>query len=305
MINMRESEFFQLSSPQCDPNNIQASLDGYRYFELAMDANEHHFDEFSPPVTTNDAISNELADHFPEDSVHPVPSWRRFEETKRRLQDCANSFGLMLEVEEVELQNLMSEINEKIEGGERREWLAFNCMWAFPHMGRKRSRRHVLDFVRTAKEILANISVYSNTSSGGGILTFGDGGGWELSKDCPGFGLFFDNSMEHYHALLESIEWNFPICFLEARIAVECLFVAPYVSSRAWIQNWEEIEQGCDFKTGLGLEGLRLGNESLREAKELVREGETPYAARIEGENYNEMVLESRGTPLIKFSSWK
>jgi hypothetical protein len=86
---------------------------------------------------------------------------------------------------------------------------------------------------------------------------------------------------------------------------MKCLFVAPYASSRAWIQEWEEIEQCCDFKTGFGLERLRLSNESLLEAKEMVREGEAPYAVRIEGENYNEMFLEFRGTRLIKFSAWK
>ena len=59
------------------------------------------------------------------------------------------------------------------------------------------------------------------------------------------------------------------------------------------------------FKTGFGLEGLRLNNESLLEAKEMVREGEAPYAVRIEGDNYNDMVLEFRGTQLIKFSAWK
>ena len=35
----------------------------------------------------------------------------------------------------------------------------------------------------------------------------------------------------------------------------------------------------------------------------MVREGEAPYAVRIEGENYNEMVWEFRGTQLIKFSA--
>ena len=154
-----------------------------------------------------------------EGSGHYVPSWRKFEETKRRLHDCANPFGLILEVEEVELQDLARKIKGKRKGGERREWLAFNCMWALSQMARKRSRRHVLDFVRTAKEILASIFVYSNTSNGG-ILTFGDGGAWELFKDCPAFGFFFDNCMEHYQALLESIEWKFPSCFIEARIAM-------------------------------------------------------------------------------------
>jgi hypothetical protein len=48
---------------------------------------------------------------------------------------------------------------------------------------------------------------------------------------------------------------------------------------------------------------MRLSNESLLEAKEMVREGEAPYAVRIEGENYNEMVWEFRGTQLIKFSA--
>uniref|UniRef100_A0A2K1XEP7 Uncharacterized protein n=1 Tax=Populus trichocarpa TaxID=3694 RepID=A0A2K1XEP7_POPTR len=157
-----------------------------------------------------------------EGSGHDVPSWRKFEETKRRLHDCTNPFGLILEVEEVELQDLARKMKGKRKGGERREWLAFNFMWALSQLARKRSRRHVLDFVRTAKEILASISVYSNTSN-----------------------------------------------------------------------------------RGFWLEGLRLSNESLLEAKEMVREGEAPYAVRIEGENYNEMVLEFRGTQLIKFSARK
>ena len=112
------------------------------------------------------------------------------------------------------------------------------------------------NFVRTAKEILASISVNSNASNGG-IVTFGDGGAWELFKDCPGFGFFFDNCMQHYQALLESIEWKFPSCFIKARIATECLFAAPYASSRAWMQEWEDIEQCCDIlRQDLGLKGF-------------------------------------------------
>jgi hypothetical protein len=61
---MRDSEFFQLPSPQCYPNNIHEH--DYLYFEPAMDAYIHHF-ESSPPLATTDSTSNELVD-FPVDS---------------------------------------------------------------------------------------------------------------------------------------------------------------------------------------------------------------------------------------------
>jgi hypothetical protein len=56
---MRDSEFFQLPSPQCYSNNIQGH--DYLYFEPAMDVDIHHF-ESSPPLATTDSTSNKLVD---------------------------------------------------------------------------------------------------------------------------------------------------------------------------------------------------------------------------------------------------
>ncbi|KAJ0028245.1 hypothetical protein Pint_34924 [Pistacia integerrima] len=79
----------------------------------------------------------------------------RFEETKKQLICYANCHDLKLKVEEMELQDLVSEI-KKTTRGRRREWPAFNCMWALPHMRRRRRRRHVIEFLNVAKDFLAN-----------------------------------------------------------------------------------------------------------------------------------------------------
>ncbi|EEF35680.1 protein NODULATION SIGNALING PATHWAY 2 [Ricinus communis] len=226
---------------------------------------------------------------------HP---WRKLEETKRRLQNYADSLGLMLHVEEIEVQNLAREIKR----GGRKEWLAFNCMWAIPHMGRIRSRRHVIEFLTMAKDSVAD---WSDDRSRG-IVTFGEGIGHETLSNCDGFGSFFERYMEHYEGLLESIEWGFPIHLAEARLSMECLFLAPYVSRVSMMQTWKEINEGSDFKTGIGFEGLRVSNNSLMEAKEMVREGDTPYGVRIEGGNSNVLVLDWRGNmPLVTVSAWR
>ncbi|KAJ8898922.1 hypothetical protein K2173_008415 [Erythroxylum novogranatense] len=254
--------------------------------------------QYYGPVSTKMTLRI-TAIKWEEDDSGCVPSWRRFEDTRKRLNDYASSFGLTLNVEEMELHDLVSEMRKgrRRGGGSAREWLVFNCMWALPHMGRMRSRRKVMEFLSMAKELLTNSR---------GVLTFGDGGGWEIYKRNPSFGSFFDTFMEHYHALMESIEWNIQIHLAEARVAIECLFIAPYVSSATWMQEWEDMVEVCDLKVGLGFEGLRLSNkESLVEAKEIVREGETPYGVRIGGENNNEMILEWRGTPLIRVSAWR
>ncbi|KAJ8753801.1 hypothetical protein K2173_000055 [Erythroxylum novogranatense] len=240
-----------------------------------------------------------------ESSCH-VPYWTRFEETKKRLHDYASSFGVILKVEEIELQDLVSEMRKARRRGSGRstEWLVFNCMWALPHMGRMRSRRTVMEFMSIAKELLSN-NGYCNPNYRG-AFTFGNGGAWEIFKSNPSFGSFFSSFMDHYQALLGSIEWNIPIRLAEARVAIECLFISPYVSSLTWMQEWEEMIEVCDFQVGLGFEGLRLCNkESLDEAREMVREGETPYEVRIEGDNNNEMVLQWKGTPLIRISAWR
>ncbi|KAF2288479.1 hypothetical protein GH714_007832 [Hevea brasiliensis] len=176
---------------------------------------------------------------------------RKFDETRRQLQDFAGSLGIRLHVEEMELQDLASEMKRKTKRGGKREWLAFNCMWALPHMGKRRSRRQVMEFLAVAKDLLAD-----SASNNRGIVTLGDGGDCQTLKNCHGFGSFFESYMERYQALLESIELNFPVRLVEARLSMECLFIAPYVSSVTVMQTWEEIKEGsCDFMKGLGFEG--------------------------------------------------
>jgi hypothetical protein len=134
-----------------------------------------------------------------------------------------------------------------------------------------------------------------------GIITFGDGDACERLKNCSGFGSFFDAHLVHYQGLLESLEVNFPRHLAEARVAMECLFVAPYISSLAWFQKWEEMREGWHLQ---GLEGRRLSKEILTEAEEMVRDGGNSYAARIQGQTGNEMVLEWKGTSLVRVSVW-
>ncbi|KAK9291044.1 hypothetical protein L1049_009228 [Liquidambar formosana] len=230
------------------------------------------------------------------------PSHWRFEETKRRLYNHARSIGLNLKVEEMEIENLVSETKKTKKRGGRGEWLAFNCMVGLPHMGKGRSRRHVMEFLRVAKELISTSADCS--ASNRGVITFGEGDAGEKLKNCTGFGSFFDGCLAHYQTLFESMEWNFPIHLAEARIAMEFLFLAPYVSSLAWFQKWEDIREGCDLQAGIGLVGWRLSKESLLEAKVMVQEGESSYRVTFEEDRENEMVLQWRGTPLVKFSTW-
>lgn len=236
-----------------------------------------------------------------EGDEHESSQWR-FGETKNRLHDCAYSLGLKLKVKEIQLQDLVSEVKKmKKNNGDKREWVTFNCMHALPHMERRRSKRHVIEFLNMAKDYLAYCG---KTSNNRGIITFGNGENWEKIRNLSCFGSFFESFMDHYQALLESIEWNFP-GLAQARIAMECLFVAPYVDSLALLEEWKKIKEG-DFQSGFGsLEGVGFSNESLMEAKVMVSEGESLYSVRIEGECENEMVLEWRGSPLVRVCAWR
>ncbi|KAJ4704366.1 nodulation-signaling pathway 2 protein-like [Melia azedarach] len=232
----------------------------------------------------------------------------RFEETKNRLHDYAYSHGLKLKVEEKELQDLAIEMRKTKKNREgKREWLAFNCMHALPHMGRRRNRRNVMEFLSVAKEYLqANSSNTKTSNNNRGIITYGDGENWDKIRNCSGFGSFYDSSMDYYQALLESMEWNFPTRLEKARMAMECLFVGPFVSSLALFEEWNQMKEvGDSFLTGFGLQEARFSNESLMEAKVMVREGKCLYSVRTEGENENVMVLEWNGTPLVRISAWR
>ncbi|XP_076903368.1 protein NODULATION SIGNALING PATHWAY 2-like [Bidens hawaiensis] len=216
-----------------------------------------------------------------------------FEETKNRLLDYANGCGLKLEVLNISIEELVWKIERSCE----HEFLAFNCMVGLPHMGRQEiARGEVMQFVRDAKKLLLTNK---------GIITFGDGEDFLRTNVCRRFGSFFDDYITHYHALCESMERSFPETLTEARLAMESLFVGPNVSSLCWYQNWKNKRREYVFIEDIGLMGWRLSRESLMEAKDMVKERESSYNIRVEGQNNNEMVLEWKGTPLVRVSAWR
>ncbi|PON94328.1 GRAS transcription factor [Trema orientale] len=225
-----------------------------------------------------------------------------FGETRRQLLDHARSFGLKLKVEEMGIEDLVSEVKKAKKRGGGREFLAFNCMVGIPHMRSVRSRRLVMEFLEVAKDLLAANSANCRTSRRG-IIVLADGDPCEKLKNCSSFSHFFDGHLVHYQALLESMESTFPDRLAGARMTMECLFVAPYISSLAWSQKWEEIKEGFHLKTGFGFEGWSLSKESIVEAKIMVGE-DSCYEVRIEGQNGNEAALEWRGVPLVRVSAW-
>ncbi|XP_044474299.1 protein NODULATION SIGNALING PATHWAY 2-like [Mangifera indica] len=224
-----------------------------------------------------------------------------FAETRRQLSDYARCFGLKLKVEEMGIEELVSEIKRKKKRGDNKQRLVFNCMVGLPHMGRERSRKPVKEFLHTAKELL---SENGNSSKNRGIITLGDGDACERQAYCRGFGSFFEGYLEHYQALLESIKSSFPTHLAEARMAMECLFVTPYISSHVWLQKWEEMRQGFHIQAGIGLEKSKVSKDVLMEAGEMVK-GEGCYGVRIGGDGENELILEWRGTPLVRVSTWR
>lgn len=222
---------------------------------------------------------------------------RSFEETRSHLVEQARSCGLMLKVEQKGVEEVVAEVKKMNKRGWRKEFLAFNCMVGLPHMGRVRSRRDAIEFLSVAKDFI-------NSSGNKGIITFGDGDACEKLKNSLNFRSFFDGHLVHYLALLESIESHFTSRFSEARTAIECLFVAPYISSLGWLQKWEEMKRGCHLQSEIGLEGCRLSQNILMEVNEVLRGSEGSYQARIEGQNDNELVLEWKGTQLLRVSTW-
>ncbi|MFS7976808.1 putative transcription factor GRAS family [Helianthus anomalus] len=213
----------------------------------------------------------------------------QFHQTRWHLCKFARTFGLNLKVQEIEIGQLVNLIEGRKSG---KEFFVFNCMVGLPHMGKTRTTNQVTDFLKLAKLVLAQNQ---------GIITFGDGEEGESMGNHSDYPLFFDNNLAHYKALYESIECGFPSYLNEARIAIETLFLAPFISSKSWFQKWEERIEN----TGLdGLKGVKMSIESWNEARELVKEGESQYGIRIDGENGNEMVLEWRGVPLVKVSAW-
>lgn len=218
-----------------------------------------------------------------------------FQETRRRLYDHARSLGLSLNVEEMALEDLVTEVKRTKKKGGAREWLTFNLMVALPHMGRRADRSRVLEFLTLAKDLLA----YSAGDKG--IITIGDGEAGGNLQNCPEYSSFFNSRFTHYQALFESMECNFPVYLAEARIAMEILFLSPYVSSHSWFQQWKDARGSQALH---GLDGRRMSGESLIEAREIVNEQKTSYKVNLHEENENEVALEWRGIPLVRVSSW-
>ncbi|XP_028760953.1 nodulation-signaling pathway 2 protein-like [Neltuma alba] len=226
----------------------------------------------------------------------------KFEEIRRKLYEHAKSCGLKLKVEEQRIEELVTELKKLNKrsghGNGKRNFVAFNCMAGLPHMGRVRSRRHVLEFLQVAKDFI------KSSTPNRGIIAFGDGEACEKLRNSTDFMSFFNGHLEHYHALLESIESNFPFQFSEARTAMENLFVAPYISCEDWLRRWEEMRQCGNVQSGIELERGNLREETLMEAGEMLRGMEGSYEVKIEGNNGNEMVLHWKGTQLLRISTW-
>ncbi|KAF4401394.1 hypothetical protein G4B88_001588 [Cannabis sativa] len=217
-----------------------------------------------------------------------------FEQTKRQLLDHASSYGLELKIQEIGIEDLVSEVKKGKKRGCGKEFLAFNIAVGMSHMRITRSRKLVMEFLNLAKDLL---------SSNKGIIVLSDGEPSENLKKSTNFTQFFDGHVLHYQALLDSIESTFPAHLSEARMTMETLFVAPFVSSSVWSQKWEEIREGFHLKAEFGLKEWRLSNESLMEAKEMVRDNNC-YEIRSEGVNGNEASLNWKGVPLVRISAW-
>lgn len=225
----------------------------------------------------------------------------RYEETKRRLYDHAKPFGLKLQIEEMTVEELAIETKRMKKKGAGKEWLAFNCMFRLPHMTTNRKQTsQAMEFLKIAKQLLA----YSET--GTGIIIFANGESESSNSSTSYYSSFFNRKLLHYKSLFESIEWHFPAILSEARIALESIFLAPYINSESWYHDWEQnkISGTTDVQAETGLQRQTLSRENLLQAKELVGEWESPYRVSIEEQKQNEMILEWRGTPLIRVSTW-
>ena len=152
-----------------------------------------------------------------------------------------------------------------------------------------------MEFLRLAKDLLAN--------SARGIVTFGDGYACTKRGNDSSFRSFFDANVVHYKALLESLESTFPSHLGEARMVMELMFVAPYVSSQAWLDKWNEERECGNLQPLFGVESRRVSSEMLMEAKDIVG-ADSSYGVRVGGENGNEMALEWNSIPLVRVETW-
>ncbi|XP_030541855.2 protein NODULATION SIGNALING PATHWAY 2-like [Rhodamnia argentea] len=236
-----------------------------------------------------------------EDCGHDAQLNWNVDDTKKRLLDHARSFGVKLEVDSMNNANLVNELRKRNEGDTSKEWMVFNCMLGLPHMGRTTTSRRVNDFFRVAKEYLAHGA--DRFGRPAGIITFSDGNGFEKLNNCSTFGEFFDHSLGRCHSILESMQSDFPPQLLESRIAMETLFIAPFISSLSWLDRWGETRNVTNAPVAQGLDRLPVGRASVAEAQEMLR-GKTSYEVRL-GEQENQMVLEWKGHEMVRFSTWE
>ncbi|KAF8018790.1 hypothetical protein BT93_H3629 [Corymbia citriodora subsp. variegata] len=218
----------------------------------------------------------------------------------RRMTEHAQSLGLRLNMEENNIQGLVEELNKS----RGREWLAFNCMLGFPHVRKRRNIiNHATESLKVAKSYISR--------SDQGIITVGDGIGMEddAMREKNGYGAFLEGKLVDLQALFELMELHFPGPgpFTEARMALECLFMGPYVSSLTNYQNWEESsETGRVVVSEIGSEARRISKrEHQLEAKEFVRlgGGGSSYWVRVEGAEENQMALGYEGSTSVRISS--
>ncbi|XP_028786252.1 nodulation-signaling pathway 2 protein-like [Neltuma alba] len=245
------------------------------------------------------SIRHEEEDNL--DADFASTQWK-FKETRRKLYEHAKSCGLKLNVEEKSIEELATDLKKLNKrggyGNGKRSFVTFNCRAGLPHMGRVRSRNHVLEFLRVAKDFI------KSAPSNRGIIAFGDGEACEKLRNSNNFLSFFNGHLVHYHASLESIESNFPSQFSEARTAMENPFVAPCISCEDWFHKWDEMRQDGNLQAEIDLGGGSLREETLTEVGEMLRGMEGWYEVKIEGNNGNEMVLQWKGTQLLRISIW-
>ncbi|KAE8711645.1 putative Concanavalin A-like lectin protein kinase family protein [Hibiscus syriacus] len=223
----------------------------------------------------------------------------RFQDTKVQLCNLARTFGLKFEIEETRIEDLANELEGTKKRGGSQKWLAFNCMVGLSHMGKSKNRKLVNKFLDIAKQVLA---------TNRGIITLGDGDACEKLEDSSGFGAFFIGQLMHNRAIIESMEFDIAKHLVQARTAMECLFVGPNINAEAWFQKWENMNETChfvDFEAGTTLEGLKVSIERVMEAKEMVREKDNSYEVRIGGNSGHELALEWRGNRLVEVSCWR
>ncbi|KAI4331610.1 hypothetical protein MLD38_029784 [Melastoma candidum] len=139
-----------------------------------------------------------------------------------------------------------------------------------------------------------------------GILVIGEGSpsGMPLGPSTS-FGEFFDKCLNHYSSLLESMETESLASLPKARIALESLFISPFISAQQWLHRWEEVRNGfgpelvenCPF-----LDGFPISRSNLMETQELIKE-RCGFGVRM-AEKDCAMVLEYRGNPMTRVSTW-